>query len=159
MRFVSWFWRITVAKIRLNERRSQSWFYGVIIVACSVMLFIVFLLSFYLSVFYYAILHFFHFSSSLLSFHYLFFIAFSFCLSLCYSLFLPSILMLFFVFFPSITFSYVIPCFKHSITFSFCLSLCYSLFYYCDLCSKQQPTDGRKQFQKARAEVDLNFLG
>ena len=70
---------------------------------------------------------------------------------LCYTLFLPSILMLFFFFFllslslmlffvssfysyvnlyfsPSISFSYVILFFKHSITFSFCLFLCYSLF-------------------------------
>ena len=81
MRFVSWFCRITVAKIRLNERSSQSWFNGVIfvacsglgknrtpafhaicvhytmlfIIACSVMLFLVFLLSFSLSVFPYVI--------------------------------------------------------------------------------------------------------
>ena len=40
-----------------------------------------------------------------------------FLLFLCYSLF-----------FPSITFSYVILCFNHSITFSFCVSSCYSLF-------------------------------
>ena len=118
MRFVSWFCRITVAKIRLNGRSSQSWLYDgacsglgknrapafhvicvnytmLFIVACSVMLYIVFLLCFSLSVFPYVILCFF-----LLFLCYSLF--FSFChLLLCYSLF----------FYNSITFSFVILCF------------------------------------------------
>ena len=78
---------------------------------------------------------------------------FSFCLSLCYSMFLPSIIMLFFVFiilslslllffvssfysyvnlcsFPFISFSYVIFCFYNSITFSFVI-LCFFFLFLC----------------------------
>ena len=150
MRFVSWFCKITVAKIRLNGRSSQSWLYDgacsgfgknrapafhticvyytmLFIVACSVMLYLVFLLSF----------------SHFLSFLMLFFVFF---------LLSPS-LMLFFVFiilslsfllfyvssfysyvnlcsFPSISFSYVILCFYNSITFSFVI-LCFFFLFLC----------------------------
>ena len=65
-------------------------------------------------------------------------------------------LMLFFV---SIILSLSLSVFPYVIFCFFLPSPSHSLFYYCDLCSKQQSTVGRKQFQKARAEVDLYFLG
>ena len=130
-------------------------------------LFLSFIMLFFVSSFYsYVILCFFLLSPSLM----LFFVFIILSLSL----------LLFFVssfysyvnlcFFTSITFFYVILCFKHILSLSlsvfpyviFCFFLpspSHSLFYYCDLFSKQQSTVGRKQFQKARAEVDLYFLG
>ena len=74
---------------------------------------------------------------------------------LCFFLISPS-LMLFFVL---ITLSLSLFVFPYVIFCFFLPSPSHSLFYYCDLCSKQQSTVGRKQFQKARAEVDLYFLG
>ena len=122
MRFVSWFCRITVAKIRLNGRSSQSWLYDgacsglgknrapafhaicvyytmLFIVACSVMLYLVFL--FYLFLF--------------LSFLMLFFVSSFYSYVILCS-------------FPSISFSYVILCFYNSITFSFVILCFFFLF-------------------------------
>ena len=104
-------------------------------------LFLCFLMLFFVSSFYHLLLCYY-----LFFYHY---ITPSFCVSLCYSLFLPSITfsyviicffyhyitpsfcvsLCFSLFLPSITFSYVILCFfYHSITPYFCISLCYSLF-------------------------------
>ena len=59
------------------------------------------------------------------------------------------------LFFVSIILSLSLSVFPYVIFCFFFPSPSHSLFYYCDLCS----TVGRKQFQKARAEVDLYFLG
>ena len=104
--------------------------------------FVLIILSLSLSVFPYVILCFFLLSPSLM----LFFVFIILSLSL----------MLFFV---SIILSLSLSVFPYVIFCFFLPSPSHSLFYYCDLCSKQQSTVGRKQFQKARAEVDLYFLG